>query len=57
MAKLKADAPTPRDPKCRDDYATMVQQMTIDRTWDWLCPKCGRRWPIPEKRLKFGEDE
>jgi hypothetical protein len=55
--KLKPDKPTPRDPKCRDDYATMVQQMTIDRTWDWLCPKCGRRWPIPEKRLKFGEDE
>ena len=47
MAKLTAKSQRERKVKCRDCYIDMGVQLRLDGGSDWLCPRCGRIWPIP----------
>lgn len=47
MAKLTAKSQRERKVKCRDCYLDMGIQLRLDGGSDWLCPRCGRIWPIP----------
>ena len=57
MAKLTAKSQRERKVKCRNCYVDMGRQL---RLWgsgeDWVCPKCGRRWRIPEKNHHVTSD-
>ena len=39
----KKQAATGRGVKCSRCFINMVQQATIEGTWDWHCQKCGLR--------------
>jgi hypothetical protein len=41
--KTKKQAATGRGVLCGKCYIKMVQQATIEGTWDWHCLKCGLR--------------
>ena len=49
--------PTPRDPKCSLCYTTMVQIRDLERGWEWVCLRCGKRHLIPINTYKLGEDD
>ena len=49
--KRKLPAPDPvalaaQHQRCQDCSLNMERQLTLDAGEDWLCPKCGRRFPI-----------
>jgi DNA-directed RNA polymerase subunit RPC12/RpoP len=45
MAVSKKKANEGRGVKCRDCFVDMGVQITIDGKEDYVCPRCGRRWP------------
>ena len=50
----KKQAATGRGVKCSRCYIDMVEQVTIEDSWDWHCQKCGL---IHQGRVGPGRDE
>ena len=54
MAKgLTAKSQRERKVKCRTCHIDMGRQLRLlEFGEDWVCPKCGRRWAIPDVTSK-----
>lgn len=51
----KKQAETGRPVKCRDCYVNMGIQLTFDGQMEYICPSCGRIWPIGKLNTMAGK--